>query len=147
MSSTCPIPCPAQAFFGAAGELLLYSPHVKADYAPFLSHHLPSAAAIRRFFDALYFGTVPEAVALLRSSPRQFSRIRSVAAWQPCVNGRRLVRRSSDFGLVPVKAAPFGRYLKASGAPLRHHGMAVPLSDTMAWRCPSPTPWHGSAPL
>jgi len=105
-----------EAYFGAASELILYSPQVKADYAPFLSRCVGSPECLVRFFDALYFRTVPEALGQLRLDPetRPFSRIRS-RAFKPA-DGGPLRRRPHDQGLVPVPAAPVDRYLKARGS-------------------------------
>ncbi|CAK9016633.1 unnamed protein product [Durusdinium trenchii] len=54
-----------EAFFGAASDVLYYHPEVKMDYAPFLHKCVGSAEALEQFFDRLFFGTVPEALAEL----------------------------------------------------------------------------------
>ena len=54
-----------EGYFGAASELLYYSPHVKADYTPFLSKILQYPKTTDDFFQALYSSTVNEAIQLL----------------------------------------------------------------------------------
>jgi len=106
-----------EAYFGAASELLYYSPYIKGDYAPFLAGCVGSPASLRRFFKALYFGTVPEAIALLQleGARRPLSRLRSLA-YQPPQPGTALQRRPNDQGMIPVRAAPLDCYLKAKGS-------------------------------
>eukprot|EP00928_Gymnodinium_smaydae_P045745 TRINITY_DN30454_c0_g1_i3.p1 TRINITY_DN30454_c0_g1~~TRINITY_DN30454_c0_g1_i3.p1 ORF type:complete len:841 (+),score=162.46 TRINITY_DN30454_c0_g1_i3:53-2575(+) len=104
-----------EAFFGAAAELLYYSPHVKADYAHFLTSCVRTADNMRKFFMALFFGTVPEALSFLQldETTRPFARVRSLV--YQAHSGAALQRRSSDYGLIPVRTAPLDRYLKAKG--------------------------------
>lgn len=107
-----------EAYFGAASELLYYSPHIRADYTPFLAKCVGSPDGLGRFFDALYFGTVPDAVKALRDpeskETRSFSRLRSLVFQ---TKGRsELWRRPGDHGVIPVKMAPLDRYLKAKGS-------------------------------
>jgi len=106
-----------EAYFGAASELLYYSPYIKGDYAPFLAGCVGSPASLRRFFRALYFGTVPEAIATLQleEARRPLSRLRSLA-YQPPEPGAALQRRPNDQGMIPVRAAPLDCYLKAKGS-------------------------------
>ncbi|CAK0882173.1 unnamed protein product [Prorocentrum cordatum] len=123
-----------EAFFGAASELLYYTPHMKADFAPLLAGCIGTYEQLRRFFLTLYFGTVPEAVALLGLTDelRPLARVRSFAfepagAGRPCECARRrqagqLLRRPGDLDItaagrsrVPVRAAPVDRYLRARG--------------------------------
>ncbi|CAJ1371245.1 unnamed protein product [Effrenium voratum] len=118
-----PPPVPSwEAFFGAAAELLYYSPHVKADYVPFLlGCVVPDAgpgarpSALKSFFNSLVFGTVPEAIGKLRMDSECVSMayLRSLAYRE--ADGK-LWRRPSDNGVVPVRAAPVSQYLKARGS-------------------------------
>mmetsp|Transcript_49736 Transcript_49736/g.155649 ORF Transcript_49736/g.155649 Transcript_49736/m.155649 type:complete len:697 (+) Transcript_49736:72-2162(+) len=105
-----------EAYFSAAAELLYYSPQIKADFAPFLSRCVRNPAALRRFFEALYFRTVPEAVAAigLNRDLLPFSRIRSPVL-QPLGGEGELQRRRVELHKVPVSAAPLDRYIKAKG--------------------------------
>lgn len=106
-----------EAFFGAAGELLYYSPHVKADYTPFLARCVGGADVLRRFFDALYFRTVSEALGEIRlgeQEDRALARIRSLS-FRPGP-GEALFRRPADQGLLPTRAAPVDMYLKAKSS-------------------------------
>eukprot|EP00930_Biecheleria_cincta_P014115 TRINITY_DN12273_c0_g1_i1.p1 TRINITY_DN12273_c0_g1~~TRINITY_DN12273_c0_g1_i1.p1 ORF type:complete len:831 (+),score=144.56 TRINITY_DN12273_c0_g1_i1:78-2570(+) len=104
-----------EAFFGAAAELLYYSPHVKADYAQFLAGCIGTSENMREFFLSLFFDTVPEAVAKLKLDEvtRPLARIRSLL--YQAEPGAELRRRTSDHGLIPVRTAPLDRYLKAKG--------------------------------
>ncbi|CAK9069719.1 unnamed protein product [Durusdinium trenchii] len=111
-----PTPLPSwEAFFGAAAELLYYSPHVKADYVPFLTGCIGAGLALKAFFKDLVFGTVPEAMSRLRLE----GELRSMACLRSLVYreaGGKLWRRPNDGGLVPVRRAPLERYLKAKGS-------------------------------
>eukprot|EP00931_Biecheleriopsis_adriatica_P064875 TRINITY_DN39553_c0_g1_i1.p1 TRINITY_DN39553_c0_g1~~TRINITY_DN39553_c0_g1_i1.p1 ORF type:complete len:821 (+),score=156.39 TRINITY_DN39553_c0_g1_i1:32-2464(+) len=104
-----------EAFFGAAAELLYYSPHVKADYAHFLAGCVGTAKNMREFFLSLFFQTIPEALALLKldEETRPLARIRSLA--YQAHPGAKLQRRPIGQGLVPIRTAPLHRYLKAKG--------------------------------
>jgi hypothetical protein len=109
-----------ESFLGGVADLLYHAPHVKADYSPFLAHCLGSADALWRFYEALYFGTVPEALAEMRidDETRPLAAIRSLA-YQPPGHGpmlRRAMGKCTD-GRKPVTvtAAPIDRFLKARG--------------------------------
>lgn len=113
-----PRPVPSwEAYFGAAAELLYYSPQVKADFAPLLARCIRSAAGMRRFFEALYFKTVPEALAAVQlgGEARPFTYLRS-AAYRPPERGAALLRRPCVQRLVPIRVAPLDCYLKARGS-------------------------------
>eukprot|EP00931_Biecheleriopsis_adriatica_P047444 TRINITY_DN27349_c0_g1_i2.p1 TRINITY_DN27349_c0_g1~~TRINITY_DN27349_c0_g1_i2.p1 ORF type:complete len:742 (-),score=131.78 TRINITY_DN27349_c0_g1_i2:242-2467(-) len=105
-----------EAFFGVAAEILYHSLHVKADYAPFLAKCVGSPDALSSFFEKLYFGTVPDALSVLRldEETRRFARLRS-SAYRPRHDAP-LMRRPDDQGLVPAKVAPVDFYLKARGS-------------------------------
>jgi len=105
-----------EAYFSAAAEVLLYSPHVRVDYAPFLACGVGSPQSLRRFFDTLYFETVPEALKLvtLNDSTRPLACLRSLAYVPP--GGTAPLRRPSARRKVPVRSAPVDRYLKARGS-------------------------------
>jgi hypothetical protein len=109
-----------EAFLAGAADLLYHAPHIKADYAPFLASCIGSTDALWRFYEALYFGTVPEALAEinLNEETRPLACIRSLA-YQPSGDGplmRRPMATCSDGRKpVPVRAAPLDRYLKACG--------------------------------
>lgn len=113
--SPCPLPS-WEAFFGATAELLYYSPHVKADFTPFLVHCVRSPEALHLFFEALFFRSVPEALAALHLAKRDrpATRIRSLAFRR--ASDDTLQRRHRSDGLVPCRAAPIDRYLKARGS-------------------------------
>lgn len=104
-----------EAFFGGAADLLYYHPEVKADFTPFLTKCVGSADGLRRFFDCLYFKTIPEAIAELKldDSTLPFARIRSLAFRSRSGD---LLRRPRERPLIPVKAAPINCFLKASGS-------------------------------
>jgi len=105
-----------ELFFGQAAEYLYYSGNVKTDYAPFLATCLPTTERLLNFFDELYFGTVPQAIAHLGhldDNARSLTRIKSLAHIGP---ERVLSRRPTDDGLTNLKAAPIDRYLKARGS-------------------------------
>eukprot|EP00928_Gymnodinium_smaydae_P052882 TRINITY_DN37013_c0_g1_i1.p1 TRINITY_DN37013_c0_g1~~TRINITY_DN37013_c0_g1_i1.p1 ORF type:complete len:814 (-),score=181.21 TRINITY_DN37013_c0_g1_i1:99-2540(-) len=110
-----------EAFLGGAADLLYYAPHVKADYTPFLTGCVGSAAKLRKFHEALYFKTVPEALAEinLTEKTRSMASLRSVAYQPPGKRGaiiRRPMGRCNDGRrLLPVRSAPVDRYLKARG--------------------------------
>jgi hypothetical protein len=106
-----------EAYFGTVAGILYYSPHVKVDYVPLLARCLDSPQKLTKFFDTLYFGTVPDAVSqmgLLTDETRSLTRTRALTH-RPSP-GADLVQRSHDEGLVPLKAAPVDRYLKARGS-------------------------------
>ncbi|KAK3261655.1 hypothetical protein CYMTET_29450 [Cymbomonas tetramitiformis] len=112
-----------EAFFGCVGELILYSPHVKVDFAPFLSQCVRDVETLNRFFVSLYFGTIEDAVATLHLGPStlQYTRIRSplrltIDPSQPQSEVAAVHKRRSDHGYVPVKGAPLGGCLKAQGS-------------------------------
>lgn len=120
-----PQPLPSwEAFLGGAADLLYYAPHVRADYTPFLVGCVGSSGALRRFHDALYFSTVPRALAELRidEETRPMSRVRSLiyrpssGAGAPAPPSRRpMAHCSSCRPPLPTRAAPIDRYLKARG--------------------------------
>jgi len=100
-----------------------------------LTQCVGDAATLRKFFDALYFGTIPEATALLKldAEHRSFSRIRSLA-YRP-EDGSKLLRRQRDRPRIPVKVAPLDRCLKSRGSnPPRTwvSGLAARLKDNPA---------------
>lgn len=105
-----------EAYFGCAADLLYYHPEVKADFTPFLTQCVGSADALRRFFAALFFETVPEALAQIKLADdvRPFTRLRSLA-FQPQALEAALLRRPSERPRIPVKAMPVDRFLKARG--------------------------------
>eukprot|EP00928_Gymnodinium_smaydae_P007251 TRINITY_DN12616_c0_g1_i1.p1 TRINITY_DN12616_c0_g1~~TRINITY_DN12616_c0_g1_i1.p1 ORF type:complete len:496 (+),score=93.95 TRINITY_DN12616_c0_g1_i1:548-2035(+) len=114
---TCTSALPSwEAFFGGAADILYYHPEVKADYTPFLTQCVGSADSLVQFFDELYFGTVPAAVAHIKldDETRAFSRIRSLAyRSEP---GASLLRRPQERPHLPVKVAPLEQFLKARGS-------------------------------
>jgi len=105
-----------EAFFGAGADVLYYHPETKIDYTPFLAKCVGSTEALQRFFEALFFGTVPEALALLTldAATLPFARIRS-AAYRQLPSGK-LFRRRHPWPPIPVRAAPVGCFLKARGS-------------------------------
>eukprot|EP00930_Biecheleria_cincta_P003731 TRINITY_DN104657_c0_g1_i1.p1 TRINITY_DN104657_c0_g1~~TRINITY_DN104657_c0_g1_i1.p1 ORF type:complete len:878 (+),score=162.68 TRINITY_DN104657_c0_g1_i1:119-2635(+) len=110
-----------EAFFGGAADLLYYAPHVKADYTPFLKDCVGSAAKMRQFFQALFFETVPAALAPIRldQETRPSATVRSLLHQAADAQGEVVYRPagqcSSGRQTVPVRAAPMDRYLKARG--------------------------------
>lgn len=113
-----------EAFFGGAADLLYYAPHVKADYTPFLTHCVGSAAKMRQFFQALFFETVPSALASIRldEETRPSATVRSLLIQavdsqedEAVVQCRPAGQCSSGRQTIPVRAAPMDRYLKARG--------------------------------
>eukprot|EP00434_Breviolum_minutum_P039583 symbB.v1.2.035153.t1/scaffold4672.1/size36684/2 len=105
-----------EAFFGAASELLYFSPHIKADYVPFLacvlqSHNLRPKDRVLKFFQHLYCGLISDAIAMLNSDSkaRGFLRLRSLVHW----NGQGFRKRQDVRSLIPVLVAPVDSYLKA----------------------------------
>lgn len=115
----CPRPS-WEAFFGAASELLYYSPHVHADYVPFLAcvmkpPELLPKDWILKFFEHLYCGLVSDAIDMLRSDENaaRFLRLRSMLHW----NGERYQQRQDVRPLIPVSVAPLRCYLKAKDLP------------------------------
>jgi hypothetical protein len=113
-----PPPLPSwEAYFGSAADFLYYSGHIKADYAPFLARCIQTPERFRKFFAELYFGTVPGAIAQLGKlddEARSLTRLRSYV--YRSAPGAALQQRPYDKGLVPVRAAPTDRYLKAAGS-------------------------------
>lgn len=112
-----PSPLPSwEAYFGAASELLYYSGHVKADYTPLLATCFRDVPRTQRFFEALFFATVPEALSELHldAATRPLTRLRS-HAYLPDGETTPL-RRPDDWGVIPVAAAPLDMYLKARGS-------------------------------
>lgn len=110
-----------EAFFGAAAEILYYSPHVQADYTPFLTRCVGDADVLRRFMQALFFKTVPDALSEIQldATTRPFACIRSLSFQPPVsehVGVSHLQQRPSCRGSVPVRAAPVDRFLKARGS-------------------------------
>ncbi|CAE7941977.1 unnamed protein product, partial [Symbiodinium sp. KB8] len=116
-----PQPVPSwEAYFGATAELLYYSRHVKADFVPFLMGCLAPSTnaaaggpqALKDFFGALFFDTVPAALQRLNleGERRSMMCVRSLTYDQ---DGK-LLRRPADGGLIPVRSAPLERYLKAT---------------------------------
>eukprot|EP00930_Biecheleria_cincta_P081040 TRINITY_DN6963_c0_g1_i1.p1 TRINITY_DN6963_c0_g1~~TRINITY_DN6963_c0_g1_i1.p1 ORF type:complete len:815 (-),score=109.46 TRINITY_DN6963_c0_g1_i1:232-2676(-) len=115
-----------EAFFGAASENLYYTPGTKVDYVPFLTRLASGfdedgpADVLRGFFQDLFFGTVPSAIARLRLDPesRSLMRVRSMIqrlpqnAKHPEITRPRVNARH----LIPVPSAPVDRYLKAKGS-------------------------------
>jgi len=102
-----------EGYFSAASELLYYSPQVKADYTPLLSQIFRTAATAEAFFEALYFGSVDEALNILNITRKKapLTCLRSLL-YQV---GEATYRRPSDHGLVPVRHAPRHCFLKARG--------------------------------
>jgi hypothetical protein len=110
-----------EAFLGGGADLLYHAHHVKGNYVPFLKTCVGSADALRRFHDALYFGTVPQALAeiTINEQTRPSAAIRSLvhqsadpaAAATPRLMGHCSDRRQP----IPVRAAPVDRYVKARG--------------------------------
>mmetsp|Transcript_100696 Transcript_100696/g.323321 ORF Transcript_100696/g.323321 Transcript_100696/m.323321 type:complete len:731 (+) Transcript_100696:3-2195(+) len=105
-----------EGYFSAAAELLYYSPQVKADYAPFLARCVGSRKAAWNFFEALYFRTIPEAIAAINlgTETRPFAQTRSLAYQPP--GGGPLFRRLAVQSKIPVRAPPLERCLKARGS-------------------------------
>lgn len=107
-----------EAFFGGAADLLYYAPHIKADYAPFLSDCVGSPEKLRNFFQHLYFGTVPEALSTIRIREETLpsTHVRSLVLEAA---GTRLRRPAghckSGRCTIPVRKAPIHRYLTARG--------------------------------
>eukprot|EP00931_Biecheleriopsis_adriatica_P078584 TRINITY_DN5201_c0_g1_i2.p1 TRINITY_DN5201_c0_g1~~TRINITY_DN5201_c0_g1_i2.p1 ORF type:complete len:813 (-),score=160.83 TRINITY_DN5201_c0_g1_i2:201-2615(-) len=109
-----------EAWLGGAADLLYHAPHVKADFSPFLGSCVGSTDSLWRFFEALYFETVPDAIAVLRldKSTRPLACARSLAYRSS--PGAALMRRpmgpcSDRRKPMPVRAIPVDRYLKARG--------------------------------
>lgn len=108
-----------EGYFGAASELLYYSPHVKADYTPFLCQLLKNPAATDKFFRALYFGTVEEATDILdlgTDDEERFS-LTCTRSLLYCDGEKNIYKRPDEHNrLVPVRYAPMHCYLKARGS-------------------------------
>jgi hypothetical protein len=109
-----------EAFLGGAADLLYHAKHVKADFVPFLTECVRSPSALRKFHDALYFGTVPEALAEIHmdDKTRPSACVRSLlhkssetAPASPRPMGHCSDRRKP----IPIRDAPVDRYLKARG--------------------------------
>jgi hypothetical protein len=114
------IPPSFEAWLGGAADLLYHANHIKADYSPFLISCIGCPAALWRFFEALYFGTVPDAIAELciDEKTRSSACIRSLAyqSAQDAPLMRRPLGKCSDRRkLMRVRALPLDRYLKARG--------------------------------
>ena len=136
-----------EAFFGAASELLYFSPHVRADFVPFLACVMKTPEAptrpkdwVLKFFEHLYCGVIADALAMLRSDPtaRAFLRLRSAVHRPPGPRGRghrSLVRRQDVRHLVPVSVAPVDRYLKAK-APGAPRTWVSALAERVRWKAP-----------
>lgn len=109
-----------EAWLGSAADLLYHAPHVKADYAPFLRSCVRNIGALWRFYERLYFGTIPEALAQLQlnGKTRSAASARSLA-YRPAQDAalmRRPMAKCSDRRRpMPVRALPLDRYLKARG--------------------------------
>eukprot|EP00746_Dinoflagellata_sp_MGD_P003254 gnl/MRDRNA2_/MRDRNA2_106312_c0_seq1.p1 gnl/MRDRNA2_/MRDRNA2_106312_c0~~gnl/MRDRNA2_/MRDRNA2_106312_c0_seq1.p1 ORF type:complete len:844 (+),score=147.29 gnl/MRDRNA2_/MRDRNA2_106312_c0_seq1:135-2534(+) len=131
-----------EAFFGGAADLLYYAPHVKADYTPFLANCVGSPDKLKSFFQSLFFGTVPEALTELNldKETRPSAAIRSLLCQTTSSTTSDVMRRAkgscrSGRTTIPVKSAPFDRYLKARGSnPPRTwvSGLAQRLEDSGA---------------
>jgi len=135
-----------EGFFSAAAELLYYAPQVKGDWAPFLGRCIRDPPRLWEFFYALYFRTIPEAVAVLSLTPetRPLAQVRSLAYRPPGENAK-LFRRPAVRSKIPVRTAPLDRYLKARGsdpprtwtsalaARLREGGCADLVADAERW--------------
>jgi hypothetical protein len=110
-----------EAFLGGAADLLYHAKHVKADFVPFLTDCVESAGALRRFHDALFFGTVPEALAEIKmgDQTRPSACVRSLLYQSPetgaSASPRPMGHCSDRRKPVPIRAAPIDRYLKARG--------------------------------
>ncbi|CAJ1418079.1 unnamed protein product [Effrenium voratum] len=108
-----------EAYFGAASELLYYSPHVKADFTPFLACVMKrwanetASETLTRFFRCLYCGEMTEAMCMLRSNDtaRRCLRLRSMIH----TSGSKKILREDVRQLMPVVVAPVDRFLKAKG--------------------------------
>jgi len=116
-SSTMPA---LEAWLGSAADLLYHAPHVKADYSPFLRSCVRNIESLWRFFEELYFGTVPAALAQLQldDKTRSLASARSLAyrSDQSAALMRRPMAKCSDRRRpMPVRALPVDRYLKARG--------------------------------
>jgi hypothetical protein len=110
-----------EGFLGGAADLLYHAHHVKANFVPFLKDCVGSADALRRFHDALYFGTIPQALSEITINEQT----------RPSASVRSLLHQSSDAGAevtprlmghcsdrrkpIPIRAAPVDRYVKARG--------------------------------
>ncbi|CAJ1414102.1 unnamed protein product [Effrenium voratum] len=112
-ASSAPVPS-FEAFFGAASDVLYYHPEVKVDYVPFLSKCVRSPEALQRFFEHLFFSTVPDALAELRLDveTRPFARIRSLI-YQPA--SQNPTRRPRERPRIPVKVLPEDCFLGDPG--------------------------------
>jgi hypothetical protein len=107
-----------EAWLGGAADLLYHAQHIKADYSPFLRSCVGSTDSLWRFYEALYFETVPEALAELRidEDTRPLACIRSLA-YRSAKNApltRRPLGKCSDHRKpIPVRSLPCDRFLKA----------------------------------
>jgi hypothetical protein len=109
-----------EAWLGGAADLLYHAPHIKADYSPFLASCVGSTERLWQFFEALYFGTVPEALSKISidNNMRSFASVRSLAyrsAPDAKLMRRPLGKCSDRRRPIPVRALPMERYLKARG--------------------------------
>jgi len=104
-----------ELYFGSVAGIIYYSPHVKVDFTPLFVKCLDSPSKLAEFFEKLYFGTVPAAVDTLGpldEETRSLTRIRSLTQ----SSGGQCWRRAREDRLVPIRAAPVDRYLKARGS-------------------------------
>jgi hypothetical protein len=107
-----------EAFLGGAADLLYHAKHIKADFVPFLTECVGSASALRKFHDALYFGTVPEALAeiAVNEQTRPSACVRSLLHQSGAAVSSRSMGHCSDRRKpIPIRSAPVDRYLKARG--------------------------------
>jgi hypothetical protein len=109
-----------EAWLGAAADILYHAQHVKADYSPFLGACVGSTDSLWRFYEALYFETVPEALEELRldEKTRPLACVRSLAyhsSKEAPLMRRPLGKCSDRRRPISVRAFPSDRYLKARG--------------------------------
>jgi len=102
-----------EGYFGAASQLLYYSPHVKADYTPLLSQILKNPKTTNDFFQALYFGTVDEALQILKL--KENGEKQGVICLRSLIykDGEKIYKRPDNHYLIPVRYPPIHCYLKA----------------------------------
>ncbi|CAD7952608.1 unnamed protein product [Amoebophrya sp. A25] len=108
-----------EAFFGSAPEILYYSPHVKMCYLPFLTKCIGSVDQMYRFFETLYFGTIPEAKRLLKLGDEESLSATFVRSKiYECAETGQIYRRPDPdaFGLVSTNQAPLHCCLKGKGS-------------------------------
>lgn len=87
------------------------SVQVKADYAQFLAHCVQTPDRLKKFFGALYFGTVSDALkhVNITTNTRPLTAIRSLIH-RPH-DGAPVTPRGTAGGEVPVRAAPLSRFV------------------------------------